>query len=363
MSVLALSRDFGDLRRRLGRVTVGRNASGEFVSASALKADGMMAAVLKDAARPNLVQTSEGTPCFIHAGPFANVSIGTSSVIADRIALGLCDFVVTESGFGADCGAEKFFDIKCRTAGLRPAACVLVCSARGLKAQSGRCHLTPGQKIDPCLFKADLQALEEGSVNLKKQIENVRLFGVPVVVCVNVFPTDTEEEIGWIRRKALEFGAADCHPSTAWRDGSAGIMGLARSVVKIAQRDAADFKPLYADGAPLREKIRTVATRVYGAAEVRFEPAAEEMLSFCEAKGFGCLPVCIAKTQFSLSHDEALRGAPEGYVFPVREARLCSGAGFVLAFASTMQTMPGLPVEPRGTKIEVDEAGHVTGLL
>ena len=362
MSILTLSRDFADMRERLKRMAVAKSYQGRLLKSRDLKADGMMAAVLKDAIKPNLVQTSEHTPCFIHAGPFANVSIGTSSIVADRIALGLCEYVVTESGFGVDCGGEKFFDIKCRTSGFKPDACVLVCSVRGLKAQSHKFFIVPGEKINPLLFKEDLGALEEGAAHLKKQIENVRYFHIPVIVCVNVFPTDTPREIECVIRKSLEFGAQDCVESTAWRDGSRGILRLARSLVRLTRKRESNFKFLYEDNAPLREKIETIAKKIYGACDVDYSPEAHQALDFYTKEGFGSLPVCIAKTQFSLSHDETLKGAPSGFVLPIKDIRLASGAGFVLARASLMQTMPGLPHVPRGEKVDIDESGTIIGL-
>jgi len=362
MSVLTLSRDFADMRRRLEKLVVARDSTGRFVTAHDVKADGMMAAVLKDAAKPNLVQTSEGTACLVHTGPFANVSVGTCSILADRIGLGLCDYVVTESGFGSDCGGEKFFDIKCRYSGLAPDVCVLVCSLRGLKAQSPKFRIVPGQEPDAALFREDGAALEDGLPNLKKHVENVRLFGVPVVVCVNVFPTDTKAEIERVRARAREFGAADAVVSTAWRDGSAGAMELARSVMRAAREKQARFRLLYEDGAALRDKIVCVAQKIYGAGSVAFAAQAEEDLKTYEAAGYGRLPVCIAKTQFSFTSEEHVKGAPTGFVFPIKDVRLAAGAGFVLAHASLSQTMPGLPAAPRGEKIDVDPAGRIVGM-
>ncbi len=362
MSILTLSRDFADMRRRLKGLVVARDRAGRFVTAHDVKADGMMAAVLKDALKPNLVQTSEATPCLVHTGPFANVSVGTCSIVADRIGLGLCDFVVTESGFGVDCGGEKFFDIKCRYSGLAPDVCVLVASVRGLKAQSGKLRIVPGQPPDPALFREDLAALEEGTANLKRHIDNVRLFGVPIVVCVNVFPTDTKPEIERVLAKAKEFGAADAVVSTAWRDGAAGAMELADSVEKTARGAQARFKLLYEDSAGLRDKITCVAQKIYGAGPVDFSAKAEEDLRAYEAAGYGKLPVCIAKTQFSFTAEEHVKGAPSGFHFPVKDVRLAAGAGFVLAHASLSQTMPGLPAAPRGEVIDVDQDGRIVGM-
>ncbi|MGE5279729.1 MAG: formate--tetrahydrofolate ligase [Deltaproteobacteria bacterium] len=362
MSVVTLARDFADMRRRLKELVVARDRKGRFVTARDVKADGMMAAVLKDALKPNLVQTSAGTPCLVHTGPFANVSVGTCSILADRIGLGLCDYVVTESGFGSDCGGEKFFDIKCRYSGLAPDVCVLVCSVRGLKAQSARLAITPGRSPDPALFREDLAALNEGLANLRRHIENVRLFGVPVVVCVNVFPTDTPAERALIMTEAARSGVEDVVESTAWRDGAAGAMALARSVERIARAAKAGFRLLYEDDLGLCDKIARVARKVYGAADVDFSPQAREGLRAYEEAGYGKLPVCIAKTQFSFSADEHLKGAPSGFVFPVKDVRLAAGAGFVLAHASLSQTMPGLPVHPRGEKIDVDADGRIVGM-
>ncbi len=363
MSILTLSRDFDDMRRRLSGIIVARTQDGHCVSARDIKADGMMCAVLKDAIKPNLVQTTEGTPCLIHSGPFANVSIGASSIIADRIALGLCDYVVTESGFGADCGAEKFFNIKCRYSGLKPDLCVLVCSVRALKAQSGKFNISPGAKLDQAIFNEDMDALSAGAENLRKQISNISLFGVPVVVCLNVFSQDTKKELDFIKVKACEFGALDCVESTASSDGSKGAMLLAKTVVRYTQKPAPVLDFLYEDELPLKEKIDRIAKKVYGAGCVEYSLPACEQISFYEAKGFVHLPVCIAKTQFSLSHDESLKGAPAGFTLPIKDVRLASGAGFVLAHTSFMQTMPGLPSEPRGEKIDVDVSGEVTGLF
>ncbi|MFA5038526.1 MAG: formate--tetrahydrofolate ligase [Candidatus Omnitrophota bacterium] len=362
MSILALSRDRADLRSRLKEIVVGRDASGALVRSRDLKADGMMAAVLTDAIKPNLVQTCEHTPCLVHAGPFANISIGTSSILADRIALGLSDYVVTESGFGVDCGGEKFFDIKCRVAGFQPDACVLVCSLRGLKAQSRKITVTPGERMPQGLFQEDQEALEQGIVNLRKHIENVRLFNIPVLVCVNVFPQDTEAELAFVRQKAGDFGARDCCLSRMWEEGSAGGLDLARSLLEITRSRAEGFRYLYEDNLSLEKKIEMIASKIYGAASVDFSPQSRQMLAFYEEAGFGRLPVCIAKTQFSLSHDESLKGAPRGFVFPVKDVRLQAGAGFVLAHASLMQTMPGLPRHPRGEQVDVSATGEVTGL-
>lgn len=363
MSILTLSRDFDDMRRRLSAMIIARTYDGCCVSARDLKADGMMCAVLKDAIKPNLVQTSEGTPCLIHTGPFANVSIGSSSIIADRIALGLCDYVVTESGFGADCGGEKFFDIKCRYSGLKPDLCVLVCSLRALKVQSGKFNISPGAKLDPAIFNEDMDAVAEGLNNLQKQISNIALFGIPVVVCLNVFSHDTKKELDFIKEKVHQFGALECVESRASQEGSKGALALAKAVVRHTKGPKPVLNFLYEDEVSLSDKIERIAKRIYGAARVEYSQGAREQIDFYENKGFAHLPVCIAKTQFSLSHDESLKGAPSGFTLPIKDVRLASGAGFVLAHTSFMQTMPGLPIEPKGEKVDVDLSGRVTGLF
>ena len=362
MSLLTLSWDFQDLRKRLKEIVVARTSSDGLVTAKDLKVDGAMAALLKDAIKPNLVQTSEQTPCFIHSGPFANISVGTSSILSDRIALGLCDYVVTESGFGADCGAEKFFDIKCRASSFKPDACVLVCSVRGLKAQSPKFYIQTGDKPGEPFLKEDSLVLEDGIANLKKQIENISFFGIPVFVCINRFATDTQKEMDYVKKKAFEFGASECQESTAWKDGSKGILPLARSLVKATKTRESRFQFLYEDRFSLREKIETIAKKIYGAKSVEYAPGVASDIDFYARKGFAHLPVCIAKTQFSLSHDEALKGAPDNFTLPIKDVRLFSGAGFVLAHASTMQTMPGLPAQPKGERVDVDSKGNVEGL-
>ncbi|MFH0877821.1 MAG: formate--tetrahydrofolate ligase [Candidatus Omnitrophota bacterium] len=363
MSILALCRDAQDLRRRLSHMVVARSLSGEFIRAKDLKGDGLMAALLKDAVKPNLVQTSEGTPCLVHAGPFGNISIGSSSIIADRIALGLCDYVVTESGFGAESGAEKFFDIKCRYSTLSPDACVLVCSIRGLKAQSEKFPALSFNKINAALLREDPQALDQGIEHLKKQIENIAAFGVPVIVALNVFTTDTAGEIEFVKKKALDFGAVASVETTAWRNGSQGALQLAKAVCDHTNSGKAKLKFLYNEQSSIREKIETIAKKIYGARSVEFSKPAEEVMSAAQGRGFGPLPVCIAKTQFSISHDEKLRGCPKDFVLPIREIRVAAGAGFILALACCISTMPGLPATPRGEKIDVDARGVVKGII
>jgi formate--tetrahydrofolate ligase len=361
MAILALTTGIADLRERLGRIVVGRTTEGRLVTAEELGAAGAMAALLKDAVRPNLVQTCEHTPAIVHSGPFGNIAHGNSSVLADRAAVRLADFVVTESGFGADCGAEKFFDIKCRTSGLRSDAEVLVATVRALKMQSGRFNVRPGRPIPRELFQENIDALRAGACNLQAHLDIVRQFSVPVVVAVNRFPEDTDHELEAVRQIALENGAVAAAVSDAFRCGGEGALELASAVVAAAKAESR-FEFLYPLDMPLEEKIRTLATRLYGARDVEFEAAAHKRLEQFTRAGFGNLPVCIAKTQYSLSHDPTLLGRPTGFRFPVRDVRLAAGAGFVYALAGEIQTMPGLPSLPAACHIDIDSSGQIQGL-
>ncbi|MBM3249350.1 MAG: formate--tetrahydrofolate ligase [Candidatus Omnitrophica bacterium] len=361
MAILALSQDARDLRRRLSRVVIAEDLKGNPVTTEDIKVAGLMAVLLKDAIRPNLIQTIENTPCFVHTGPFANIAHGNSSIIQDKLALALSEFVVTEAGFGADCGAEKFFDIKCRTAGLKPDVAVVVCSVRALKAHGGICKVVPGKPLEECLKQENLEALEKGMANLKKQIGNISLFGIPVVVAVNKFDTDTEKEIDLIRKSSLEFGARDCQVSEVWQKGSKGGVELAKSVIRLSGQPK-KFNYLYALEAPLKEKIRAIATKVYGAGDVEYSAAAEEKIRVFNQRGWNNLPVCMAKTHLSLSHDPELKGAPSGFILPVRDIRAALGAGFIIPVCGRIQTMPGLPSHPRGEDIDIDEKGNIIGL-
>jgi formate--tetrahydrofolate ligase len=361
MAILALATSFEDLRRRLGRILVGLQPTGEPVFAEHLGCVGAMAALLRDAARPNLVQTSEETPALVHAGPFGNIAHGNSSILADYAALRLADYVVTESGFGADCGAEKFFHIKCRTSGLRPNAEVLVCTVRALKLHSGRFAVRPGKPLPPELLGEDLEALREGAVNLQAHLDIIRQFGLPVVVAVNRFPTDTDRELDEVCRLARDGGATAAAVTDAYARGGDGAEELARAVVAACEKESA-FRFLYDLEASPEEKFETVATRLYGAAGVDYEPAARRRLARYEELGFGQLPVCIAKTQYSLSHDPHLLGRPRGFRFPIHDVHLAAGAGFLYALAGEISTMPGLPSRPAALRIGVDADGHITGL-
>ncbi len=362
MSVLGLARDLDDLRKRLARIVVARTFTGRPVTASDLECDGAMAALLRDAFDPNLVQTCEGTPALLHTGPFANISFGNSSVVADRLAARFADWVVTEAGFGADMGAEKFFNVKCRASGMRPDAAVLVATVRALKAHSGMFEVKVGKPLPEELTRENLDALVLGASNLEAQIANVLRHGVPVVVAVNRFPGDTEREIELLRDRALGAGASAVAVSAAFAQGGEGSRELALAVRTVASSESARLAFLYRTEEGLREKIWKVATEVYGAESVRFSPRALDEIQRLEAHGFGELCVCVAKTQLSLSHDPLLRGRPTGFVFPVREIRLCAGAGFVVALAGEIATMPGMGRSPAYRRIDLGPDGEVRGL-
>jgi formate--tetrahydrofolate ligase len=362
MAILGLSSDLQDLRARIGRVVVALGRNGKPVTAEDLKVAGAMTAILRDALMPTLMQTLEGTPALVHTGPFANIAHGNSSIVADRIALRCLDFVVTEAGFGADMGAEKFFNIKCRVSGLRPDAALLVATVRALKMHSGRFTIQAGKPLPEGLQREDLDALAAGMGNLDKQIENVRLHGVPVVVAVNRFPTDTDAEVQLVQQAALKAGAFACHESRLFTEGGKGGEELAHALVRAAD-EPNTFRHLYPLDASLKEKIETIATRIYGADGVDFAPEAEQKLASFEEHGWGRLPVCMAKTQYSLSHDAKLKGRPQGFRFQVRDARVSVGAGFVYPLAGEIMTMPGLGKEPGGTRIDVDAQGNIVGMF
>jgi formate--tetrahydrofolate ligase len=354
MAILCLARDAADLEDRLGRIVVAYTRDKAPVTARDLKADGAMAVLLRDAVLPNLVQTLEHTPAFVHGGPFANIAHGCNSVMATRAALRLADYVVTEAGFGADLGAEKFFDIKCRKAGLAPAAAVIVATVRALKMNGGVAKADLGAE--------DVAAVRRGGANLSRHITNVRGFGVPVVVAVNHFTGDTAAELAAVAEIASAEGA-EAVVCRHWAEGGAGIEDLARRVVALAEGDGAEFRPLYPDDLGLWDKIGTIATRIYRAGSVSAAPGVREQLAAWEAAGHGSLPVCMAKTQYSFSTDPTLRGAPEGFDVHVREVRLSAGAGFVVAVCGDIMTMPGLPRVPAAETIRLGEGGQVEGLF
>ena len=354
MAILCLAENLEDLERRLGDIVVGYRTDRTAVYARDLKADRAMAVLLKDAMQPNLVQTLENNPALVHGGPFANIAHGCNSVIATKTALKLGEFVVTEAGFGADLGAEKFFDIKCRKAGLRPDAAVLVATVRALKMNGG-----VGKDA---LGTEDLEALSRGLANLGRHIANVRKFGVPVVVAINHFISDTDAEVAMVKAYAERHGV-EAILCRHWAEGSAGIVDLAHKVVELAESGQANFKPIYADDLSLIEKIEAVASKIYHAAEVTAEKSVRDQLKAWEAQGYGHLPVCIAKTQYSFSTDPSLRGAPEGHVVHVREVRLSAGAGFIVAITGDIMTMPGLPRSPSAERIHLNEHGMIEGLF
>jgi len=363
MAILALASDLRDLRARLGRIVLATRKDGTPITAEDLHVAGSMAVLLKDALKPNLLQTLEGGPAWVHCGPFANIAHGNNSILADRAALATSDILVTEAGFGADMGAEKFFDIKCRASGLRCDAAVIVATIRALKMHGGVGRIVAGKPLDPALLESNPDAVRAGGVNLAKQIENVMSYGVPVVVAINVFPTDTEEEIAAVHEVAMAAGARDAVVARHFTDGGAGAEDLARAVWAAAEEGAPDFHLLYPDDMPLRDKIETIALRIYGADGVDYLPAAAKSLKLYEDMGFGHLPVCIAKTQYSLSHDAKLLGRPTGFRLPIREVRLSAGAGFVTPIAGDMRTMPGLNSRPGGERIDLDDDGNIVGLF
>ncbi|MDG4876038.1 formate--tetrahydrofolate ligase [Mesorhizobium sp. WSM4935] len=354
MAILCLATDLKDLEKRLGDIIVAYRRDKSPVYARDLKADGAMAVLLKDAIQPNLVQTLENNPAFVHGGPFANIAHGCNSVVATTTALKLADYVVTEAGFGADLGAEKFFDIKCRKAGLKPAAAVIVATVRAMKMNGGV------KKED--LGKENIEAVKKGCLNLGRHIENVKQFGVPAVVAINHFTTDTEAEIQAMKDFVKAQGA-EAILCKHWAQGSAGIEDLARKVVEIAESGASQFSPLYPDEMPLFDKVNTIVKRIYRGDEAIADKSIRDQLHAWEQAGYGNLPVCMAKTQYSFSTDPNLRGAPTGHTVPVREVRLSAGAGFVVIICGEIMTMPGLPKSPSSEKIFLNEQGQIEGLF
>ncbi len=356
MAILALARDLHDLKERFGRILVGFTRDGRPVLAKELKAPGPMAALMRDAVHPNLVQTLEGTPAFVHAGPFGNIATGTSSVIATRLALKLADYVVTEAGFATDLGAEKFFDIKCRVGDLKPDAAVLVATVRALKLHGGA---PPDVKA---LEKEDAEAVERGLPNLEKHIENVQAFGVPLVVAVNRFPTDTDTEIDVIRG-FCEAKGVEVAVSEVYERGGEGGLELAEKAIGLADSGKARFRFLYEPDEPLTQKIETIARTIYGADGVEYTATAKQKLNKLEKLGYGDSLVCVAKTQSSLSDDPKLLGRPRGFTITIRDVNISAGAGFIVPLAGQILTMPGLPKRPAAEHIDVDEAGTITGIF
>ncbi len=360
MATLALASDLQDLRARLGRMVVGYTKNGAPVTADDVEVAGAMAVIMREAIKPNLMQTLENTPVLVHAGPFGNIATGNSSIVADLIGIHMGDYLVTEAGFGADMGAERFFNIKCRMSGLAPDAAVLVATVRGLKAHSGKHTIVAGRPLPEALLAENPDEVHEGGANLRKQLENMRIHGCTPVVAINVFPDDHPADIAAIEEIAAEFGARSA-VSTHFSDGGAGAKELA-AVVAEAAEEPSEFAVLYPDEMSLRDKIHTVATKVYGADGVDYTPLANRQIDNYERNGFGDLPVCIAKTHLSISSDPALKGAPTGWTLPVREVRASVGAGFVYPICGAMSTMPGLGAAPALQRIDIDADGNIVGL-
>ena len=362
MAILALATSLRDLRRRLGRIVFGTDKRGRPVTTEDLGAAGAMTVLMKDALKPNLMQTLEHSPVFVHAGPFANIAHGNSSVVADQMAVKLADYVVTESGFGADCGMEKFLNIKCRVSKLVPHCVVIVATVRALKMHGGGPRVVPGRPLDQAYTQENLGLLRAGLGNLKKHIENARLFGVNVVVAVNRFTNDTRREIETVKQAALEAGAEGAYVSQVWAQGGRGGAKLAEAVVQACEKPSR-FKFLYPLSASIKEKIETIATKIYGAEGVDYSPLAEQRIQLFTKMGYHKLPLCMAKTHLSLSHDPNLKGVPTGYVLPVRDVRASVGAGFLYPLCGEMRTMPGLPSRPAFMNVDIDSQGRTKGLF
>jgi len=361
MAILALTTSLQDMRKRFGRIVVGMTHDKKPVTAEEIGAAGAMTVLMRDAIRPTIMQTLENTPALVHAGPFANVAHGNSSILADLIGIKTADYLMTESGFGADIGAEKFFNIKCRYSGLVPDACVIVATIRALKSHSGKYKIVAGKPLPPEMLENNVADVEAGAANLRKQIENVRHHGVTPVVAINAFETDHPEEIEAVRRIAIESGALGAAVSNHWSDGGKGAIELAEMVIAAADQPS-NFKFLYDLDQPIKTKIEIIAQKIYGAADVYFEPFADQQIASYEANGFGNLPICMAKTHLSLSHDPKLKGAPTGFTLPIREVRASVGAGFIYPVCGDMRTMPALPEHPAAERIDIDADGNIVGL-
>jgi formate--tetrahydrofolate ligase len=362
MAILALTTSLADLRARLGRMVIAYSRKGRPVTCDDLGVAGAMTVLLRDAIKPNLMQTLEYTPCFVHAGPFANIAHGNSSILADQMATRLAEYTVTESGFGADMGMEKFINIKCRQSGLVPSAVVMVASVRALKMHSGRFKVVPGKPLPKDLTRENVDALVEGAGNLRKQVENVRLHGLPCVVAINRFNWDSDGELDALKKLAMDAGAFDVQVSEVWAKGGKGGADLAKAVVRAAESPS-QFRFLYPLDASIKEKIETIATKVYGADGVEYSEQAEKDVAQFTRDGFDGFPICMAKTHLSLSHDPSVKGAPKGYKILVRGVRASVGAGFLYPLCGTMRTMPGLPSVPAGEAVDIDKDGKVVGLF
>ena len=368
MAILALvdGQDYAsalrNLRERCAKMVFGTSKSGEPLTLEDLGVAGAVTVLMKDALHPTLMQTLEGQGVFVHAGPFANIAHGNSSVLADRVALQLADYTITESGFGADMGMEKFFNIKCRTSGLVPDCVVLTTTIRALKTQGGGPPVKPGRPLPKAYVEENLPLLREGIVNMQAHLDTIKRFGIPAVVAVNVFPTDTEREIAYIQAAATEAGAHAAAPTTHWANGGQGALQMAEAVEDACTAEG-DFNLLYPNEFSLKEKIESIARHVYGAADVSYTPLANRQLAQYEKSGFGDLPICMAKTHLSISHDPNLRGAPRGYTLPIREVRASVGAGFIYPLVGAVRTMPGLSSTPAYLKVDIDSSGKVVGLF
>lgn len=363
MAILALTTGLADLRERLGRIVIGTSRAGEAITAEDLGVAGAMAVLMKDAIKPTLMQTLEGTPVFVHAGPFANIAHGNSSIIADRIALKLADYVVSESGFGADIGMEKFFDIKCRYSGLVPDAVVMVATIRALKMHGGGPKVVAGKPLDPAYTQENLELLRAGLPNLERHIQNAQRYGVPVVVAINYFKDDTPAEVELVRQAAITAGAEDAVVCKHWMEGGVGAVALAEAVIKACEKPH-NFRFLYPLEASIKEKIEAICTKIYGAEGVDYSREAEAKIALYTRLGFDRLPLCMAKTHLSLSHDPALKGVPRGFRVPVRDIRAAVGAGFLYPLIGEIRTMPGLPTRPVFYDVDIDLAtGRVVGLF
>ncbi len=362
MAILALTTSLQDIRQRFGRIVVGLTKNKQPVTAEQIGAAGAMTVLMRDAIRPNLLQTLENTPALVHAGPFANIAHGNSSILADMFGIKCGDYLITEAGFAADIGAEKFFNIKCRASGLIPNAAVLVVSVRALKAHSGRYRVVAGKSLPPEMLELNIADVEAGAANLIKHIENIKHHGVTPVIAINAFDGDHAEEHDAIKRIAVEAGALGAAVAAHFRAGGAGAVELAEMVISAAESES-QFKFLYDLDQPIKTKIETIATKIYGAAGVAYEPAAERQIRDYEANGFGKLPICMAKTHLSLSHDPTLKGAPTGFTLPIREVRASVGAGFIYPLCGDMTTMPGLPDHAAAEKVDIDDQGNIVGLF
>lgn len=362
MAILALTTGLRDLRDRIGRMVLAQSRSKQPITAEDMQVAGAATVLMRDTIMPTLLQTLEGQAAFVHAGPFANIAHGNSSVVADQIALRLGDYIVTESGFGADIGMEKFFNIKCRVSGLKPDCVVLVATVRALKMHGGGPKVTPGKSLDPVYKSENLELVRAGAENLVAHIEIAQKFGVPVVVAINRFSEDTDAELNLIRDIALEAGAVDAVPTAHWAEGGTGALALAEAVEKACDMDS-NFQFLYDVDQPIKDKIEIIAREVYGASGVTYEAAAEKQIKSYEKNGYGNLPICMAKTHLSISHDPSLKGRPKNFVVPVREVRASIGAGFIYPLLGEMRTMPGLGSKPAYMNVDIDEDGRVVGLF